>query len=65
MTLICTLNDSTKKTVVVPLEPPLRGYEDVKPRLLEMKAFAQEGLGMVCFPLILFQFFTQVFHYFR
>lgn len=30
------------------LDPPLSGYEDVKPRLLEMKAIAQEGLGMVC-----------------
>jgi hypothetical protein len=26
----------------------LNGYEDVKPRLLEMKALSQEGLGMVC-----------------
>jgi hypothetical protein len=25
----------------------LSGYEDVKPRLLEMKAISQEGLGMV------------------
>ena len=29
------------------LEPPLSGYEEVKPRLLEMKALSQEGLGMV------------------
>jgi hypothetical protein len=47
MTLTCTLKDSQKKVVVVPIQPPLSGYEEVKPRLLEMKAFAQEGLGMV------------------
>lgn len=38
------------KTVVVPITPPLAGYDDVKPRLLEMKAKAQEGLGMVSSP---------------
>lgn len=32
---------------MVPINPPLAGYEEVKPRLLEMKAEAQEGLGMV------------------
>jgi hypothetical protein len=57
MTLTCTLKDKSKKVVVVPIEPPMKGYEDVKPRLLEMKAFAQEGLGMVrswsCRPLTL------------
>lgn len=47
MTLTCTFKDGSKKDVRVPLEPPLSGYEDVKPRLLEMKALAQEGLGMV------------------
>jgi hypothetical protein len=47
MTLTCTLQNGTKKSVIVPIKPPLRGYEDVKPRLLEMKALAQEGLGMV------------------
>jgi len=47
MTLTCTLRDKSTKVVVVPISPPLRGYEDVKPRLLEMKAKAQEGLGMV------------------
>lgn len=48
MTLTCTLSNGSKKEVVVVLDPPLKGYEDVKPRLLEMKALAQEGLGMVC-----------------
>ena len=35
------------KEVVIQFQPPLSGYHDVKPRLLEMKALAQEGLGMV------------------
>lgn len=47
MTLTCTLKDGDKKDVRVVLDPPLSGYDDVKPRLLEMKALAQEGLGMV------------------
>jgi hypothetical protein len=47
-----TLSYKTKdgggtKVVVVPITPPLSGYDDVKPRLLGMKAQAQEGLGMV------------------
>lgn len=33
--------------VRVAIDPPLRNYDDVKPRLLEMKAISQEGLGMV------------------
>ncbi|TFK38389.1 hypothetical protein BDQ12DRAFT_630849 [Crucibulum laeve] len=52
MTLTCTLKDNTKKVVRVPIEPPLAGYDDVKPRLLEMKAHAQEGLGMIKAPQI-------------
>ena len=47
MTLTCTLKSGSKKEVRVALEPPLSGYEEVKPRLLEMKALSQEGLGMV------------------
>ena len=47
MSLKCTLQNGTQKSVVVPIQPPLKGYEEVKPRLLEMKALAQEGLGMV------------------
>lgn len=47
MTLMCTLKSGGVKEVDIPIEPRLRGYEDVKPRLLEMKALAQEGLGMV------------------
>lgn len=41
------MQDGTKKDVRVLIEPPLKDYDDVKPRLLEMKALAQEGLGMV------------------
>ncbi|KAJ7027522.1 hypothetical protein C8F04DRAFT_1122280 [Mycena alexandri] len=52
MTLTCTLKDGNKKEVRVVLDPPLSGYEDVKPRLLEMKALAQEGLGMIKLPLL-------------
>jgi hypothetical protein len=49
MTLTCSIKGSKEKKVVrVPLDPPLSGYEEVKPRLLGMKAEAQEGLGMVC-----------------
>ena len=47
MTLNCTLQNGDKKTVSIPISPPLKGYEDVKDRLLEMKALAQEGLGMI------------------
>ncbi|KAJ7582083.1 hypothetical protein C8J56DRAFT_865601 [Mycena floridula] len=50
MTLTCTLTDGSKKDVQVVLEPPLSGYDDVKPRLLEMKSLAQEGLGMIKTP---------------
>ncbi|KAL4068747.1 hypothetical protein V8B97DRAFT_1872802 [Scleroderma yunnanense] len=36
--------------VYVQFKPPLAGYDDVKPRLLSMKADAQEGLGMIKAP---------------
>ncbi|TFK24466.1 hypothetical protein FA15DRAFT_641047 [Coprinopsis marcescibilis] len=56
MTLKCTPKarpqDKDSLLVVVPIEPPLSGYEAVKPRLLEMKALAQEGLGMIKVPTI-------------
>ncbi|KAJ7083987.1 hypothetical protein B0H15DRAFT_888730 [Mycena belliarum] len=52
MTLTCTLKDGSKKEVVVAIDPPLAGYDDVKPRLLEMKALSQEGLGMIKSPQI-------------
>jgi len=52
MTLTCTLDHGQKKVVVVPIQPPLSGYDEVKPRLLEMKSISQEGLGMVKAPKI-------------
>ncbi|KAF7305416.1 DUF2470 domain-containing protein [Mycena chlorophos] len=60
MTLTCKLKDGSTKPVRVEIDPPLAGYEDVKPRLLEMKAIAQEGLGMIKSPVLTtFAFPTQ------
>ena len=43
-----TLPSGDKKiSVRIEFEPPLSGYEEVKPRLLSMKADAEEALGMV------------------
>lgn len=36
-----------KKSITIPFEPPLSGYDEVKPRLLSMKLDAEEALGMV------------------
>lgn len=36
--------------ISVEFDPPLSGYEEVKPRLMQMKADAEEGLGMVSCP---------------
>lgn len=36
-----------KISVRIGFDPPLSGYEEVKPRLLSMKADAEESLGMV------------------
>lgn len=36
-----------KISIRIEFEPPLSGYEEVKPRLLSMKADAEEALGMV------------------
>jgi len=53
MTLTCKLKGGNEKKVVrIPIDPPLLGYEEVKPRLLSMKAEAQEGLGMIKAPQI-------------
>lgn len=32
----------------IPFDPPLAGYEEVRPRLVAMKADAEEKVGMVC-----------------
>ena len=49
MSLAYQLKTGENGQVHVPFNPPLAGYDDVKPRLLSMKADAQEGLGMVGF----------------
>ena len=38
---------NTPQVVRVEFDPPLLGYEEVKPRLLGMKADADEALGTV------------------
>jgi hypothetical protein len=46
-----TKDSAAKPQVVrVAFDPPLTGYEEVKPRLLGMKADADEALGTVCDP---------------
>ncbi|KAJ8595458.1 hypothetical protein M405DRAFT_727982 [Rhizopogon salebrosus TDB-379] len=50
MTLLYKLKSGESKTIRVPFDPLLSKYEDVKPRLLGMKAEAQEGLGMIKTP---------------
>ncbi|EED77867.1 predicted protein [Postia placenta Mad-698-R] len=40
------------KQVRVPFDPPLAGYEEVKPRLLSMKVDAEEALGMARAPQV-------------
>ncbi|EIW52586.1 uncharacterized protein TRAVEDRAFT_155352 [Trametes versicolor FP-101664 SS1] len=46
-----TKGGATKEVRVV-FDPPLAGYEEVKPRLMGMKADAEEELGMVPAPQI-------------
>ncbi|THH12472.1 hypothetical protein EW146_g7658 [Bondarzewia mesenterica] len=45
-------NPSSRQSVHVPFDPPLLGYEEVKPRLLAMKADADEALGTAKAPPI-------------
>ena len=49
MDLEYKIKDASGRPQVVRVEfdPPLRGYEEVKPRLLGMKADADEALGTV------------------
>jgi hypothetical protein len=51
MDLTYTTNTG-KHSIRVPFEPPLAGYEEVKPRLLGMKVDAEDALGMVRLPLL-------------
>ncbi|KAG0706061.1 hypothetical protein DFH29DRAFT_798886 [Suillus ampliporus] len=50
MTLLYKLKSGQSNTTRVTFDPLLSKYEDVKPRLLSMKAEAQEGLGMLKAP---------------
>jgi Protein of unknown function (DUF2470) len=52
MDLEYKIKDSTGKPQVVRIEfdPPLHSYDEVKPRLLGMKADADEALGTVRHP---------------
>ncbi|KAI1793650.1 hypothetical protein LXA43DRAFT_999813 [Ganoderma leucocontextum] len=53
---------AASKEVRVEFDPPLAGYEEVKPRLMEMKAVAEEQLGMVKAPQVTsFQFHRHMF----
>ncbi|KAM6490762.1 hypothetical protein JOM56_013725 [Amanita muscaria] len=52
MTILCTLKSGGKQPTTITFTPPLAGYDAVKPRLLEMKAIAQEKLGMMKAPHI-------------
>ena len=47
MKLKCKLDSGAEKIVAIPFNPPLSGYDEVKPRLLAMRAEAQQALGMV------------------
>ena len=50
MSLTYQSKSGTNSQVRVEFNPPLSGYAEVKPRLLSMKADAEESLGMVRHP---------------
>ncbi|KAF7794664.1 hypothetical protein EIP86_005802 [Pleurotus ostreatoroseus] len=52
MTLKYTTNANVNKETRIAFEPPLSGYDEVKSRLLNMKADAGEALGMTKAPQI-------------
>jgi len=57
MTLTCKFKSGPTREVLVPFEPPLVNYEELKPRMLKMKATAEEQLGTTKAPQITtFQF---------
>lgn len=53
----------TSLSVRIPFDPPLLGYEEVKPRLMSMKVDAEEALGMV--RLLLYQYSLSSFNTIR
>lgn len=44
-----TKGSNSLSEIKIPFDPPLLGYEEVKPRLLAMKVDAEEALGIVSF----------------
>ncbi|KAI8977763.1 hypothetical protein BD414DRAFT_495566 [Trametes punicea] len=52
MNLTYQTKGGVSRNVRIPFDPPLAGYDEVKPRLLSMKADAEEELGMVPAPQI-------------
>ena len=63
MTLTYQTKGSTEtKEVRVEFDPPLLGYEEVKPRLMNMKGEAEEALGMVRPPLSFPDFAQRLTH---
>jgi hypothetical protein len=52
MDLSYKLKNGEVGSVRIKFDPPLASYDEVKPRLLAMKADAQEGLGMLQTPVI-------------
>ncbi|EJF56074.1 hypothetical protein DICSQDRAFT_113517 [Dichomitus squalens LYAD-421 SS1] len=56
-----TKGSTATKEIRVQFDPPLAGYDEVKPRLIAMKAEAEEELGMVKAPQITsFKFHPQM-----
>jgi hypothetical protein len=47
MDITYTSGSKEEKHVRVTFDPPLLGYEEVKPRMIGMKLDAEESLGMV------------------
>jgi hypothetical protein len=47
MDITYTSGSKEEKQVRVTFDPPLLGYEEVKPRMIGMKLDAEESLGMV------------------
>ncbi|EMD38741.1 hypothetical protein CERSUDRAFT_112464 [Gelatoporia subvermispora B] len=45
-------NGDKRTEIRIPFDPPLAGYEEVKPRLLGMKVDAEEAMGMIRAPKV-------------
>ncbi|KAI0370804.1 hypothetical protein BV20DRAFT_966331 [Pilatotrama ljubarskyi] len=63
MNLTYQTKGGATKQIRITFDPPLSGYEEVKPRLLSMKADAEEELGMMPAPQITsFRFHTKMLY---